>query len=71
MNPDGEGEESGHADEAHNRGHHQAADAAQHKPKQGSNNLAAIQGRDWQRVEDEQPHVDAPDRVQKCLDRIA
>src|SRR6202051_1455812 len=41
--PEGKTDESGDSDQANDRGDHQAARAAQHKPDQGAEYLAAIQ----------------------------
>jgi hypothetical protein len=67
MDPKGEGEESGDADEADDGGSHQAAGAAQWKPKQGTENLAAIERIDGEHIEDQQAGVDPHNCVEKCV----
>jgi hypothetical protein len=62
FHPDGEGDNPGHAHKAKDRGHHQAAGSSEYKPEQRAKNLAAIQGINWQDIEDQQVLVNEPDR---------
>jgi len=65
MSPKRESDEPRTADEPDNRGHHEAAGASEHKPEQGTKDLAAVQGVDRQHVENEQAKIDVPDAAQQ------
>ena len=57
LKPQGEEDKAGHAEEADDRGRHQAAGASHDKPEQGPKNLAAIQRIDWEHVENQQAQI--------------
>jgi hypothetical protein len=61
LSPDSETDEAGDPYQAEYCGYHQAASAAQHKPEQGAENLAAIQRIDGKDIENQQPLVDELD----------
>src|SRR5580700_9082721 len=61
-------DEPGHADEAEDGGDHETAGASEHKPKQRTQNLAAIERIDRQDVEDQQAEVDVCDGAQKLVE---
>ena len=50
--------ESDGANEAKNRGYHQAVGASHHEPKQRSKDLAAIERVDRQKIEKQQAYID-------------
>jgi hypothetical protein len=63
LNLQGHEHESGGANEAKNRGYHQAVGASHHEPKQRSKDLAAIERVDGQKIEKQQPDVHVQDRT--------
>ena len=54
------------ADEAEDRHDGQAPGASEQEPQQRAQDLAAVQGVDRQKVEDQQPEVDGHDRAQQA-----
>lgn len=63
-----ERDKSGDAEQAQDRCRHQAAGAAQDKPKQGTENLAAIQRIDRKDIEDEETRVDVQNGANEFVD---